>query len=229
MPRADSVFVAGCDSYTKAAFTATLAAFEQSGAHIVEVVLPGAPCGTDAQHRTAWNAIVSSEVVAALTPQLFAASRGIIEPAVYERARPGTSVTAVDYLAAVGQLRQWQQEATQLFDVEHLDAIVLPSVPLVAPLLVPPCATGTSGATTVGPADMGVNTKVGNMLSLCGVSLPCLAVAAGKGDGAEHICSCLPVGLDVLCKPHCEHSALALGMAFERALKETETLRTSNC
>ena len=172
------------------------------------------------------------ELVAAITPERFHASRALIEPAVYERASPGAAVTAAEYLSAVSKLSQWRDEALELMDDSFLDAIVLPSVPMVPPMVAVDASSEPGGGgsaaghtpSRLGPAGMGVNTKVANMLGLCGVTLPCVpAEVAMPGDlpdepAARRMNSGLPVGLDVLCRPKAELAALALAMAFENAL-----------
>jgi Asp-tRNA(Asn)/Glu-tRNA(Gln) amidotransferase A subunit family amidase len=176
---------------------------------------------------------LAPELVAAITPERFHASRALIEPAVYERASPGAAVTAAEYLSAVSKLSQWRDEALELMDCSLLDAIVLPSVPMVPPMVPAVDASSEPGGggsaaghtpSRLGPAGMGVNTKVANMLGLCGVTLPCVpAEVAMPGDlpdepAARRMNSGLPVGLDVLCRPKAELAALALAMAFENAL-----------
>ena len=85
-----------------------------------------------------------------------------------------------------------------------------------APLL-PGSEVGTASGSTeqVGPgvAGLGVNTKVANVLGMCAVTLPSCPVAAA--NPANTGLRCLPVGLDVLCKPNGELKALEIGLLID--------------
>ena len=50
------------------------------------------------------------------------------------------------------------------------------------------------------------NTGIGNILNLCGVSLPCGFTSGG-----------LPIGLMIYAKPFCEDMALRVAYAYEQA------------
>ena len=102
---------------------------------------------------------MESSVVAGLSPQLLLSSQGMIEPGVFERAsQGGLKVKAWEYLQAKGKLRQWRDEALHgLMEGQHLDAIILPTVSMTAPLL-PGSEVGTASGSTeqVGPGVAGL-------------------------------------------------------------------------
>jgi aspartyl-tRNA(Asn)/glutamyl-tRNA(Gln) amidotransferase subunit A len=125
-----------------------------------------------------------------------------LDPVVAHRMIGGRQLSAPDYFALH---RQWaglrRRLRTRLADV---DALLVPATPLPAKPLAEvdktPEAYGQYNARYLR------NTAVGNVLNLCGVSLPCGFTREG-----------LPIGLMVYGKPFEEAMVLRVARAYERA------------
>jgi aspartyl-tRNA(Asn)/glutamyl-tRNA(Gln) amidotransferase subunit A len=146
-----------------------------------------------------------------LSPVLFAAEaygtwRDVIEAApekmfdrVRDRFRGGADVSAPDYVAAWRKLRACRREWHA--ETAAFDAVLLPTTanapPEVARLMSDPDYYVAQNLLTLR------NTRVGNLMDLCGLSLPTGVPAAG---------------LMMLCPPMAEARLLRLGAAAEAAL-----------
>jgi aspartyl-tRNA(Asn)/glutamyl-tRNA(Gln) amidotransferase subunit A len=125
-----------------------------------------------------------------------------LDPVIVHRMIGGRQLSAPDYF---GLLRQWvelrKRLAVRLADV---DALLVPTTPLPAAPVAEIDRTRESYAQWNGRYLR--NTAVGNILNLCGVSLPCGFTRTG-----------LPIGLMVYGKPFQEDMALRVARAYERA------------
>jgi aspartyl-tRNA(Asn)/glutamyl-tRNA(Gln) amidotransferase subunit A len=125
-----------------------------------------------------------------------------LDPVVAHRMIGGRQLSAPDYF---GLLRQWaelrRRLAVRLADV---DALLVPTTPLPAGPVAEIDRTKDSYAQWNGRYLR--NTAVGNILNLCGVSVPCGFTREG-----------LPIGLMVYAKPFQEDVALRVARAYERA------------
>jgi aspartyl-tRNA(Asn)/glutamyl-tRNA(Gln) amidotransferase subunit A len=90
---------------------------------------------------------------------------------------------------------------------EHLKAVDVVVMPTVA--ITPPRLSEVSAVDGYKEANLMAlrNTSIGNMLTLCGLTIPVALDAAG-----------MPVGLQLLARRDHEHHLLAIGRAFERRL-----------
>jgi Asp-tRNA(Asn)/Glu-tRNA(Gln) amidotransferase A subunit family amidase len=125
-----------------------------------------------------------------------------LDPVIAHRMIGGRQLSAPDYF---GLLRQWvelrRRLAARLADI---DALLVPTTPLPAASVAEIDRTPESYGQWNGRYLR--NTAVGNILNLCGVSLPCGFTRAG-----------LPIGLMVYAKPFQEDVALRVARAYERA------------
>lgn len=141
-----------------------------------------------------------------VTPEAYAIWRDTIEaapqkmfPRILDRFRSGASVSALDYVAGWRKLeglrRHWTQR-TAIFD-----AVLLPTSPIL-----PPEANRlmTDDSYYVSENLLSLrNTRIGNMLGLCALTLPT----------SQPSC-----GISLMCGPGQEARLLRLGAAAERAL-----------
>lgn len=124
-------------------------------------------------------------------------------PETLERLRHGLFITAPQYLRAQKLRALAIEEYGELF--RRLDALVLPSVPAVAPRI---------GQDTIDLGGevletRGVITRFSRLFNFVGA--PALSVPCGFGaDG-------LPVGLQIAGRPMDEETVIAIGAAYERA------------
>jgi aspartyl-tRNA(Asn)/glutamyl-tRNA(Gln) amidotransferase subunit A len=127
---------------------------------------------------------------------------GELDPVVAHRMITGRQLSAPDYFAL---LRQWADLRRRLqARLRDVDALLVPTTPLPAR----PLAEADASIEAYGQHNARYlrNTAVGNVLNLCGVSVPCGFTRAG-----------LPIGLMVYAKPFQEEVALRVAHAYEQA------------
>ena len=140
------------------------------------------------------------------TPECYAVWRDLIEAApdvmfapVLERFRSGRDHLATDYIAAWDALMR--HRASYLAQTAGYDAVLLPTAPNMPPnaerLMQDHAYFTTENLLTLR------NTRIGNMLGLCALTLP-TAVPS--------------VGISLMCPPMAEERLLRLGAAAELAL-----------
>jgi aspartyl-tRNA(Asn)/glutamyl-tRNA(Gln) amidotransferase subunit A len=131
------------------------------------------------------------------------AERGdLYDPRVAQRIRRGATMSAADYIELVAARRAWiaRMEAA----LAPYDALLTPTVPLVAPALAPLLAS--DDAFFAANALMLRNTSVVNLLDGCALSVPC----HGTGE--------LPVGLMLWGAAMRDDEILDASLAVEAAL-----------
>ncbi|HLW46295.1 MAG TPA: amidase [bacterium] len=124
-------------------------------------------------------------------------------PETLERLRQGQFVTATQYLRAQKVRGLLLDEYSELFT--RLDALVLPSVPAVAPRI------GQATVDLDGEAveTRAVMTRFSRLFNFVGA--PALSVPCGFGAGG------LPVGLQIAGRSMDDETVIAIGAAYERA------------
>jgi len=123
------------------------------------------------------------------------------DPIVSERMLDGRDTLATDYLRQIQERNQLRRKA--LIALENIDFLITPTTPFTAPILEEIDRDGVYFPVN------GLclrNTIAVNLLDLCAVSLPCGFTRAG-----------LPIGLQLIGKPHDEARLLRLARAFEQA------------
>jgi aspartyl-tRNA(Asn)/glutamyl-tRNA(Gln) amidotransferase subunit A len=188
----------GLDAAVAAAFTRTLAALRAGGARIDEVALPllgelatiNAKGGFPAAESWAWH------------HTLLAEHGSRYDPRVALRIRRGEAMSASDYIELLAARRDWigRMEAA----LAPYDAMLAPTVPIVAPPIAPLVASdeaffATNGALLRNPSAV-------NFLDGCALSLP--IQRAGE----------LPVGLMVWSSALRDEAVLGASLAIETAL-----------
>jgi aspartyl-tRNA(Asn)/glutamyl-tRNA(Gln) amidotransferase subunit A len=124
------------------------------------------------------------------------------DPIVGSRMMQGKAISAVQYLnmtRAWDRLRQRVQQS-----LRTVDALLVPST------MIPARPVAEVDASMQSYADCNLkylrNTSIGNILGLCGLSVPCGFTRKG-----------LPIGLMIYGKPFHEDTILRIGYAFEQA------------
>lgn len=170
-----------------------LAKLEDAGAEIVPLEVP------ELAEAMRLSAIL-------LTAEAYGLWKDVIEAApekmfgeVLARFRSGAEHSAADYVAAWAKLEQCRQAWDAA--AAPFDAVLAP----VSPILPPDVARLMSDHNYYVSENLLAlhNTRIGNLMGLCALSLP---------TGTP---SC---GLQVLGKPHCEEALLRVGAAMEAAL-----------
>jgi aspartyl-tRNA(Asn)/glutamyl-tRNA(Gln) amidotransferase subunit A len=114
----------------------------------------------------------------------------------------GRELTATDYFTV---LRRWSALRRSVVQtLRDVDALLVPTT------MIPARPVSAIDATPAAYADHNGrylrNTALGNVLDLCGISLPC-------GIGTDG----LPIGLMIYAKPFDEATALRIAWAYEQA------------
>ena len=130
-----------------------------------------------------------------------------MDPVVGPRMLLGRKVSAPDYAAALLQMQQLRR--SQRATLRDVDIILAPTCQLPAH---PLAAVDQNFETYMHYAKAYMrNCLIGNLLDLCGASVPCGFTAKG-----------LPIGLMIYAKPFCEDLALRAAYAFEQATDYTQ-------
>jgi aspartyl-tRNA(Asn)/glutamyl-tRNA(Gln) amidotransferase subunit A len=181
-------------------FFVALDRLRAAGAHIDEINLPAlADTAAFAEH----GGFSGAESWAWHRRRL--AERGDrYDPRVAARIRRGEGMSAADYIDLHQYRRQWTERVLQ--DVGRYDALLSPTVPLVAPPIEPLIVNDDAFFST--NALLLRNPSLVNLLDGCALTLPC------QPEGEW------PVGLMVWHGPLCDDAVLCIGLAIEAALAD---------
>ncbi len=185
----------GTEPEVAALFEQACAALRAAGAEVHEVEIPDLHLADAALFN-----VLLPEAATLHAPWL--QERGDdYAPATRQQLELGTALPATAYLRA----QQFRRHLTRQFlaALEGLDALISPTVPWVAPAE-DPVFTGDEGAAE------GQRTVPHNL-----TGLPALSVNMGFGAHG------LPVGLQIVTRPHTDALCLALGSALETLLPRT--------
>lgn len=194
-------FLDGLDATVAAAFERSLATLRRAGARVLEIALPevdelaaiNAAGGLPAAESWAWHRA------------LLSAREADYDPRVALRIRRGEAMSAADYIGVLNARAGWIARMTPR--LAPFDALLSPTVPMVAPLVSDLAADAAFFSTN---ARLLRNPSVVNMLDGCALSLPC------------HQAGEMPVGLMVWHSALHDDSVLDVSLAIERALSDAE-------
>lgn len=191
----------GMDDTVGAVFDAACSELSAAGAVIVDMALPeldelahiNRTGGFSAAESWAWHA------------RLIQARGDEYDPRVAVRIRRGESMSAADYIELLAGRRRWIASLTARVAQTNVDALLMPTVPTVAPHLA--TLEGSDEAYTRANLLMLRNPSVINFLDGCSLSLPC------HREGAA------PVGLMLAAPGGHDAGLLAIGAAVETVLQ----------
>ena len=194
------------DPVVARAFERALATLSAAGARIDTIDLPllgevaaiNATGGFAAAESWAWHR------------RLMAEREADYDPRVAFRIRRGAAMSAADYIDLVAARRAWiaRMEAA----IAPWDALLSPTVPIVAPALAPLVADDAAFFATNGLLLR--NPAIVNFLDGCALSLPC------------HVEGELPVGLMIWAAALRDDAVLEAALAVESALARSATAPT---
>jgi aspartyl-tRNA(Asn)/glutamyl-tRNA(Gln) amidotransferase subunit A len=181
------------DPVVAASYAASLVKLQQAGAEIVPLELP------ELSDAMALSAILFTTEAYGLWKDVIEASPELMFDEILARFRSGAQFSGPDYVAAWAKLEQvrmaWDQAAA------GFDGVLSPSCPILPPnlarLQTEPDYYVQANLLTLR------NTRIGNLMGLCALSLP---------TGTP---SC---GLQILGQPDCEEALLRVGAGVEAAL-----------
>jgi aspartyl-tRNA(Asn)/glutamyl-tRNA(Gln) amidotransferase subunit A len=190
----------GLQPAVAAAFERSLQCLSAAGAHIVPLLLPEL---TEIAQINAPGGFSAVEAFA-VHRQAMLHQRGLLDPRVAQRIALGEGVSAADYILMQQRRRDWMHRMGQR--LAGFDALVCPTVPIVAPVLADLISDDDAFFRANGLLLR--NTFAINFLDGCAFSLPC------------HAPDELPVGL-MLSAPAGHDAALAgVALAVEAALAQ---------
>ena len=188
----------GCTPDVAETVRAAVRELEAGGASIVAFPLPGLAA---ARKIFAAGGLAAPEFVAFINREL-PEFRTSLDPNVRGRFAAVESMTATEYLDRRSRLAGAADEANAA--LADLAGVLSPTTPLTAPRL-----DEVSDADGYRDRNMATlrNTSPGNLLDLCGLSIP----AGLDGDG-------LPIGLQIMAARETDERLLSAGLAVERVL-----------
>lgn len=198
---AETAFWEGADPAVHDAVRATGKVFEDLGARVDSVAFPEAgqvAGGERERHR----ALVVAAEGCAVNRRLLDEHFDELDPHVAHRMISGRELNAPDYFDTIRAWQDLQRSASET--LRDVDAVIVPTCAIPARSLAVIDADLDTYAAHNGKYLR--NTAIGNMLNLCGVSVPC----GFDADG-------MPIGLMVYAKPFDEGMALRVAYAFEMA------------
>jgi aspartyl-tRNA(Asn)/glutamyl-tRNA(Gln) amidotransferase subunit A len=195
---AETLFFDEVDSDVAQAVRETATAFRSLGAHVESIKVPEVAEAMSEQKRALFIAAEACVYNGRFLDQHF----DELDPVVAHRMVGGRQLSAPDYFALQRQWADLRRRLTaRLADV---DALLVPTTAMPAKPLAEVDQTRDSYSRHNGLYLR--NTAVGNILNLCGVSVPCGFTRGG-----------LPIGLMIYGKPFQEDVVLRVAHAYERA------------
>ena len=190
----------GLDSGVAEAFGKALARLSQAGASVTDVRF-------EALHRLPQINQKGGLVVAeayAVHRELIARRKADYDPRVASRILRGADMRAADYIEVLAQRAAMIADSARL--AAPYDALLMPTVAIVAPAIAPLEADDQ----LYGKTNLAIlrNPSVVNFLDGCALSIPCHQ----RGEG--------PVGLMVVGQSGEDRRLLAVGLAVESALRQ---------
>ena len=192
-------------------FERTLVQLQRAGARITRIALSEVAQLNDLQSH---GSVAAAESFA-WHRSLLATHGAQYDPRVRSRIESGATMSAADYIDLLQARREWigRMEAA----MEGFDALLSPTVPILAPTLASVAPANGQGAAQDAARDAAFaranalllrNTSVVNMLDGCALSLPCHA----PGE--------LPVGLMVWHAALHDDAVLNVGLKIENLLSK---------
>ena len=196
IPRA--VFWEDCDAEVEHLVRDAIAHVESLGANVVEIEFEQA----DAARRLNPRGLVIAAEAYDVNRRLVESSFDDLDPIVAFRIVKGRDIPAHEYLATV---RAWEElRVRTVAALDGFDGLLCPTV------MVPPAPVADALSSTEAYAERNLqalrNTSIGNILGLCGLSVPCGFTSIG-----------LPVGLMIYGKPFDEAQVLRIGRAYQKS------------
>ena len=172
--------------------------FRSLGAQVASIAIPEAAAAWAEEKRPL---LIPAEACA-VNRQFLDKHLDALDPVIGPRMLTGRTLSAPDYFALLRRYAALQEEIK--WTLRDVDAFIVPTT--MAPAW--PLARIDANSATYLDYNMRVhrNTGLGNLLNLCGVSVPCGFTSEG-----------LPVGLMIYAKPFAEDMALRVAYAYEQA------------
>lgn len=197
---AETVFWDDAHPEVAAAVRTAAGVFESLGAHVRSVEFPAA---TDALALNPRGLVIAAEAYT-VNRRFIDEHYDELDPIVASRMIKGRDFAATAYLQTTLDWKRLRREA--VLQLSDLDAVLCPTTPI------PACTLAEADADMETYLRKNLmylrNTAIGNILDLCGLSVPC----GFTGNG-------LPIGLMVYGHPFHEETVLRIGHAYQEATR----------
>lgn len=190
----EDLFLDDLDSKVAEDFEQACQVLEQAGAHLVRLKFPEVH-----ERAPLFTAIVPAELISFLTPERFSSICDGVDTVTASRAAVGLDVSAHAYVSALRRREELITKANTTF--EQVDVWLSPTCPFV-PM---PLADLTTEKGHQRALLASRNTQPGNLLDMCGLSLPM------HKEG-------LPTGLQITMRLNQDANLLSIGAAVEACL-----------
>jgi aspartyl-tRNA(Asn)/glutamyl-tRNA(Gln) amidotransferase subunit A len=195
---AETVFWNDAHAEVASAVRSATEVFEGLGAHVRSLDFPAA---ADAVALNPRGLVIAAEAYT-INRRFIDEHYDELDPIVASRMVNGRDVTAADYLQTTLDWKRLRLEAVR--QLEDVDAVLCPTTPI------PACTLSETNGDMEIYSHRNImylrNTAIGNILDLCGLSVPC----GLTGDG-------LPIGLMIYGRPFHEDRVLRIGHAYQQA------------
>ena len=191
------MFWEDCDAEVEARVREAIAHVESLGAKVVDLEFEQA----ESARRLNPRGLVIAAEAYDVNRRLVDSSFDDLDPIVAFRIVKGRDIPAHEYLATV---RAWEAlRAETVAALDGIDGLLCPTV--IAPPT--PVAEALTSTETYAERNLQAlrNTSIGNILGLCGLSVPCGFTSRG-----------LPIGLMIYGKPFDEAEVLRIGHAYQK-------------
>ena len=194
----ETTFFDDVDAEVESAVRETGSVFRSLGAQVSSITVPEVAAAWAEEKRPL---LIAAEACA-VNRELLDKHLDRLDPVIGPRMLSGRALSAPDYFAL--QRRYVQLGSQVRWTLRDVDAVIVPTT--MSPPL--PLSTIDTSYETYLAYNLRYhrNAGIGNILNLCGVSVPCGFTSAG-----------LPVGLMIYAKPFEEDMALRVAYAFEQA------------
>jgi aspartyl-tRNA(Asn)/glutamyl-tRNA(Gln) amidotransferase subunit A len=195
---AEAVFWEDCHPEVEKAVRACGKAFAEQGAHVGSIEFPEAE---EARRLNPRGLVIAAEAYTC-NRKWVDEHFDELDPIVAHRLLKGKEITATEYLETT---QAWERLRAKAVDaLRDVDAVLVPTTPIPSE----PVAEVDADSDVYTERNLAYlrNTAIGNILRLCGLSVPCGFTSEG-----------LPVGLMIYGKPFAEDTVLRVGYAFQQA------------
>jgi aspartyl-tRNA(Asn)/glutamyl-tRNA(Gln) amidotransferase subunit A len=198
-------FLEVLDPEVQKGFQRAIELLKKRGSRIKEVSLSQVAACEEAGNQIAWVEATMYHQQAGWFPQHAAE----YSQDVYKRLEIGAKVTAVEYLNAMARREEFREQMLDVFTINGLDALVVPTTPITAPKIGEDSIVINSNVHSTRALLLRLN-RPANLAGVPAISVPCGLSNSG-----------LPIGLQFIASWMEETLLLGIAHEFERACNFT--------
>lgn len=197
---AETAFFEGVDEEVERAVRDAGRVLRDLGAHVGSVAFPEAG---EAVRLNPRGLVIAAEAYA-VNREYVERHLDALDPLIRQRLQRGNEIPGPEYFETTRRWSALRRDADRA--LAHVDALLVPTTPRAAM----PVAPLAASLEEYGRANLAYlrNTTIGNVLRLCGLSVPCGFTRGG-----------LPIGLLIYGRAFAEDTVLRVGHAYEQATR----------